>query len=237
MRNPIKMLVVLLSLLNATSSLAVQINSFHDHHTLPFIISAQELTHIVVKGDRIRTVRGNEGTYAVNLNDNDGTVFIKPTAAYQAQPFSIFISTAQGWTIPLFLTPRQLPSDTIIIQPELKKVALRTIVTDKADTTTEMLLTLMQAMVQHKAHEGFTASFGKAIVSLKNPVLQVERVARYTGSTLECEILHVSNRSTHALTFPFEQLILPNTKAIAAESLTLLPGHSLVVYRVQRYEY
>ena len=236
MHNFFKSLLILVGVLNVTSCSAVQIKSIQDHHTLQFIISAQELTHILVKGDRILTVRGNEGTYAINLNDSDGTVFIKPTTPYQAQPFSVFITTTQKRTIPLFLTPRQLPSDTIIIQPELKKVALRTAVTEKADFYSATLLTLIQAMVQHKSYEGLTASFEKAIVSLKNPVLQVERVARYTGSTLEGEILHVSNHSPRTLTFPFEAFMAPGTIALAADSLTLLPGHSLVVYRVQRYE-
>jgi type-F conjugative transfer system secretin TraK len=236
MRNGMKTLLLMLLLLHYTSSSAVQIESFRDHHTLKFIISAQELTHILVKGDRILTVRGNDGTYAVNLNDSDGTVFIKPTTAYQAQPFSVFISTAQGRTIPLFLTPLQLPSDTLIIQPAREEIPRQTAVTEKAESYTTMLLTLIQAMAQRKEYEGFTVSSEKAVTLLKNPTVRIDRVAHYTGTPLHGEVLHISNRSTHVLTFPFEPWIVRNTKALAAESLTLLPGHSLRVYRVQRYE-
>ena len=235
MRNGMKTLLLLVLLLHYTSSSAVQIESFRDHHTLKFIISAQELTHIVVKGDRIQTVRGNEGTYAINLNDSDGTVFIKPTTEYQTQPFSVFISTAQGRTIPLFLTPRQLPSDTLIIQPE-RAVSVQTGINEKAESYASLLLTLIQAMAQRKDYEGFTVFSEKPVTLLKNPTLHIERVTHYTGTPFHGEVLHISNRSTRVLTFPFESLIVSNTKAIAAESLTLLPGHSLCVYRVQRYE-
>jgi len=59
---------------------ALQSITIGDNQTKNVTISANELSRIFVKGDRVLNVRGVEGAYILTKDAVQGQIFIKPTA-------------------------------------------------------------------------------------------------------------------------------------------------------------
>ena len=215
------------------STQAVQIKSFTEPHMLSFTVSSQELTHIIVKNDRIQTVRGNEGAYLINVDSQRGTLYIKPTPAYQSLPFSIFLSTEQGRTIPLLLKPAQTPSDTLIIQPRTPSPDLYH--KEKAEPYTQTLIQLIQAMARNK-EDKFVTLKEPTKIAIGQSLLEVMRVKRYSTAQLDGEVFILTNHSSKTQLVPIATFILPLTAVLAWQSTLLLPGQSQALYRVSRHE-
>src|SRR5580658_6668200 len=96
---------------------AMQVKAVKDNEKVDATISARELSRIFVSGDRIQSTRGLNGAYELMKDENQGSIFIKPAPFYQHHGFNLFVTTEQGHTYNLFLTPKNFPAETIELKP------------------------------------------------------------------------------------------------------------------------
>ncbi len=94
---------------------AAQIRTLDEMKTLYISISGQDLTRITVKGDRILHVFGNTGDYALETDESQGQVFIRPTQQESKKPFSLTLTTEKGRTQDLRFAPKDQPAEALVL--------------------------------------------------------------------------------------------------------------------------
>jgi conjugal transfer pilus assembly protein TraK len=194
------------------------------------VISDRELNRIFVANDRILAVRGIDGAYLLNKDENQGEIFIKPSAIYQARAFSIFVTTEQGHNYNLILVPVNIPARTIELKPLTgSKQAERW---ERDGDYMEIIASLMTAMVNAKTPDGYAL-----IVPHKEQVavfdeLKIVVTLVYSGKYLRGEVLSVTNESKHAVYLDERQFYHPNVRALALIEHNLEPKSKTLLYRV-----
>lgn len=117
--NPKSLLLFILLFSSAVH--AAQIRTIDEMKTLDISISAQDLTRITTKEDRILNVFGNTGDYVLETEESQGQIFIRPTQQESKKPFSLTLTTEKGRTQDLRLLPKDQPAEALILNPADEK--------------------------------------------------------------------------------------------------------------------
>ncbi|HZW61148.1 MAG TPA: type-F conjugative transfer system secretin TraK [Candidatus Babeliales bacterium] len=231
MRN-FTLVFILIYILGATTSFALQIKAIKDNQTVSAKISAKELTRIFVSGDRIQSTRGVNGAYELIKDEKLGAVFIKSSPFYLHKPFNLFVTTELGHTYNLLLTPMDIPAENI----ELKPLSPSMIVASRWERNLpylETLIRLMNNMVNEIKPEGY------AVIDLPNikpkglpSGLTMQLVTIYRGGHLQGEIWRLKNTCRNTLYLKPREFFQDNVRAISLESETLRCLEETYLYRV-----
>ena len=231
MRN-FTLVFVLIYILGATTSFALQIKAIKDNQTVSAKISAKELTRIFVSGDRIQSTRGVNGAYELIKDEKLGAVFIKSAPFYLHKPFNLFVTTELGHTYNLLLTPMDIPAENI----ELKPLSPSMIVASRWERNSpylETLIRLMNNMANEIKPEGY------AVIDLPNikpkrlpSGLTMQLVTIYRGSHLQGEIWRLKNTCRNTLYLKPREFFQDNVRAISLENETLRCFEETYLYRV-----
>ena len=136
------------------SCFALQTVSISDNRTQKITVSAQELSRIFVKDDRIQNVRGLEGAYILTKDAVQGQIYIKPTPPYQATPFNLFISTENGRNFNLFVTATEISGQDIQIKPSTPSKAVED--WEKSSEYSQILIKLITSMINGEDLSGYS---------------------------------------------------------------------------------
>jgi len=221
---------IILFLLHATSTFALQVKRLKDNQTAFFKISAKELTRIFVEGDRIQSIRGLDGNYQLTKDNINGAVFIKPI---QQKPFNLFLTTEEGHNFTLLLTPISIPAEVIQLKP-LSPIKSKAEKWEKNSPYVSAIIELITGMANQSFEpEGYTVVHVNAEKPIKIPSgmsMRLETI--YQGSYLQGEIWQIKNlycRSTKIRKHEFYQR---NVRAIALKDVALNNCSSTYLYRV-----
>ena len=213
---------------------ALYIKPIADNQMAALVISNHELTRIFVANDRILAVRGVEGTYLLNKDENQGEIFVKPTPLNQGKAISLFITTEQGHNYTLLLAPADIPARAIKLTPTGgSKLAERW---EKNGNYQELIINLITAMVNGKVPDGYALSVPKKLVPIKFKLISVTLNAVYSGKYLRGEILVIENKSTVNIALTESQFYQVGTRAIAILQQNLPPKATTLLYRVMSNE-
>lgn len=189
--------MVLLCVFVSLQSHAFEIKPAKDNAMLDVSISSNSLNRIFVTTDRIVETYGIEGSFKIEKDEEQGSVFIIPTAFYKSSPFNIFIKTEHGHHYALHLKPADIESQTIALKPLSPATiqAKRWEISSPYETT---LIDLIKDMVIEKTPEGY------AVISLgydqptqtKHP-LSFRLMTIYRGDRLEGQVWQVKNNAAH----------------------------------------
>lgn len=95
---------------------AAQIRLAESDGEIAGIVSMREVNRIAVQDDRIRAVAKTPNGWAVEHDDITGDVFLIPQQVKEKSPVNLFITTEGGHTFQLLLSPRDIPSEQILIR-------------------------------------------------------------------------------------------------------------------------
>jgi len=209
---------------------ALYVKAMADNQTAALVISQRELTRIFVAQDRILAVRGLDGAYLLNKDENQGEIFIKPTPLYQHQAISLFITTEQGHNYALLLVPADIPARTIQLKATTgSRLAERW---EKNNNYNELMLTLITAMVNHQAPDGYVVFMPRKIKAIKVGKIWVSINQIYRGKYLRGEVLRLENRGASQAELRETQFYQVGTRALALRETVLPPRAATWLYRV-----
>ena len=86
-------------------------------------ISQQGLTRIKVQDDRILHVFGNAGEYVLEIDENQGQIFIRPTPleGTPLKPISLTLTTESGHTQDLRLVLKNQAPEALILKTDTSR--------------------------------------------------------------------------------------------------------------------
>lgn len=93
-----------------------QVLTIDGNSRLEATISRDYLNRIAASNDRITQIFGDEATYAIQVDENKGQIFIKPSEANGLKPISLTIITESGQVQDLNLKPGDNGASTIVLK-------------------------------------------------------------------------------------------------------------------------
>ncbi len=148
-------IVYLLIIMSALTNMAMaaQYKKAKDGAEITAHISARELTRILLEGDKIKRVVSASQVVILDHDPERGDLFIGSAFGKINEPVNLFITSALGATYQFLFTPKDTPSEQIIIRnPDF--ISAKAAANDKAPRKEE-LSSLMRAMITGETLAGF----------------------------------------------------------------------------------
>lgn len=227
-----KLSIIILFLI-ANSAFALQVKSVKDNQSVSAKISIKELSRIFVSGDRIQATRGINGAYELVKDEQQGMIFVKPTAFYGNRSFNIFVTTEHGHTYNLLLIPMDIPAESIQLKPASPSIKLADR-WEKNSPYVDLLIKLMNSMVNDEHPTGYAVIPVKGEI-YRYPEFTMQLVSVYKGNHLQGEVWCIKNCTRKSVYLKPNQFFQRNTRAIALEDETLRFGEETYLYKVNNH--
>lgn len=214
---------VLLTLLPVTVS-AAQNKTAEDGDEITADISRSDINRIKLIGDRIRSVKANNGELELSQDDKLGEIYVRPTNLAEKKPINLFVMTEQNFTYKLLLFPKSIPSEQILIHNEL--VVNNTDLDVSKNTRSgyqQQIIALMKAMHHHKKINGYEIKVAKKKIDLGNN-LEIKRISTYRNANFFGEIYLVKNDGDQIVNLEENVFYRNGVRAVKIENPNLLPG-------------
>lgn len=104
------------TLLYGTAVFASQAIALNPDKRLKAVISSDSMNRFGVANDRITQVFGDQEAYEVQIEENTGQVFLKPTQENGNKPLSVTLITEAGVTQDMTLEPQMRDATTVILK-------------------------------------------------------------------------------------------------------------------------
>lgn len=200
-----------------------------DQRRIEALISNREINRITVVHDRIRQVFGADGTFAHEVDEEGGQLFIKPLKPQQTKPIHITIVTENGLTQDLKLTLADIDAETILLkQTEPSSISE----TDKQPLIYhEALIQLIQSMGRGEDKQGFQKSEEGEDRAYPNG-MQAKLRIRYQGSLWQGSVFDLYNASGSAVELKEQDFAQSGDLAAALQTHRLNPQSCTRLYVV-----
>lgn len=228
-------LVFLASLLFSAQVFALQVQTAIEGVPLDFDIAQQELTHIKVENDRIKSVKSATEQLVLEPDEEQGHLFLRPLAKVtpsvpdeQPECLQIFIITEQGKTIGLRLHPQDIPAESISIKTDVEVELPQTVLTPE-----DSMIELMQALLNQQILEGYTVDRKLESTIPIFLELPTQQIALYVGKSWMGLALRIQNTTRKTLLLEERHFYTPGVRAVALSQKKLRPRQSTTVYMVR----
>ncbi len=192
-------------------------------------IALNQLNRIQVFEDRITQVFGDDNTFSVETDTDNGQIFIKPK---DEKPIFLTIITENGASIDLALNPIEAEAQTLVLKTT---APLQHSSEDKTEPFINPIVHLMAAMHQGSAIDGFTRLKASKQEFLESLTLELRSI--YQGKGLQGEIWEVKNTTNRTQDLTETQFFTePEVAALALKALVLEPNASTKLFKVKTHE-
>lgn len=173
-------------------AIAAQMLPLTSENRINVKVSQKDMNRIGVEGDRIAQVFGGSGSIAIETDNTQGQIFVKPMDT-SYHPISLTLITESGLIQDLLLLPVDIPAETIVLKTAKKKQS-QAHLTHKALLQGE-IKELILAMAEEKEITGYEKRAISKSIPVWNDVQLIERQS-YKGSHFHGLVLEVKNLST-----------------------------------------
>lgn len=228
----LKTSLVLLPLLLSNPACALQILDAKDGETVLGKISQKEVTRISFERSRIRKVTGNAGEFALEKDEEKGTIFIRPASPDSTKPINLFVSSERS-TVALLLQPVDTPSDSIVIREGRDPLA--TSRAEKSGFHVRTLKNLLLAMASDALPEDMEVREPAQQLALW-PGVRLTLQREWVGTGIVGEKYQLANIGKIDLNLVERDLYKAGVMAVSLETAILRPGEAtnLFVIRERR---
>ena len=202
-------------------------------------ISRSSLSRVSIDGGRITNVKWIDNELEIEKDGDSGQVYVR---ALTSKPSSLFVTSDEGRTYLLILSPTGKQSDSIVINLRAKQQYEQNAVDSRpriqAVTTTSgayahSIKQLMLGMIRGNAGGmGISASHIYETVPLWAEVLFV-KTKQYTAADMQAEAYTLTNTSGSILTLREQEFYKRGVLAVTVIKQSLQPGESTDVYIVK----
>lgn len=217
---------------------AIQSFTVRDGQTITAVMSSRELTRVSVAGaERLERVWAPAGHLQVQPDAAHGDIFIRPAPGAPAS-LSFFVRDTAGGTYTIIAQRRDVPSETIRLEPQRRAVRPGTKPPrQRPFTSVDAIKRLMLAMALNQETAGFTTERHETPVPLWKET-RILLTNTYTGFHFTGRVYQIRNISAHPLTLHEQEFIrlVPNIRALALRGFTLPSGDATFLYVVSDHE-
>ncbi len=224
----------------STTAHAAIIKNLDEMKVIEIPVSQDELTRIKIQDDRILHVFGNAGEYVLEVDENQGQVFIRPTlldeiGSKTSKPISLTLTTEEGHTQDLRLIPKdQAPQALILKSDNTVKQEIATEKRASAPLFREEVEALIQALTEERIPLGYK-EMPSSLTNFHEPYLLVRELQ---GEILRGLTYRVQNKASDRVVLSEPELAnelkLNGIVALLISKKTLNPGEETDVYVVAR---
>lgn len=230
-----KIFVLLLNVLFISQVYATQIKGVIDNETVTAKISSLDITRIIVQGDRIKTLKGIKGAYTRENDENNGEVYLQPTALYQNAAFTVLIETEKKRHFTLLLTPVSVPGGTLMLVPKGvgREDAARF---EEASDYQTTLSHLVRVMATDMVPEGYSVrEVDNKILYHFGNIATLRLKTIYQGLHYQGQIYELTNTQNCQIKLDEKQFYRKGISAISLENVTVAPHGKIKLIRVVSY--
>jgi type-F conjugative transfer system secretin TraK len=208
---------------------AAQVLVMKEQERLEAQVSAKDLNRLQVMSERIASVFGAKGTFALEQEEVKGQVFLK---IHDSAPpkMDLSIITESGLTQDLTLHIKSIPGQTILLKPSPK--APTSDLWGSVTRFSSESVDLIKAMATTQEDSGYQRQRLLKPLNLWRDV-DVILVEIWTGEGLEGHVYLIKNSGLHEKILHEQHFrVSPNVRAVALQARRLKPGAVLKVYVV-----
>ena len=221
-------LYLILTFLFVSQLKALQIREVVESAEIQANIARGDLNRIKVAHDRISKARANAGYATIEFEASTGEIFLR-TSNKRYSPVSVFLTTEKGFTYKLLLTPKNIPSEQIILR-NLATVSDHVEAIKKSDYK-GVIAKIYKAMVQSQGIEGFE------VISLNeriyfNSQFKARIKAKYQSDLFQGLIIKVKNHRDEVLELDENNFYQDGVAAIRIGQRVLAPTQETEVYLI-----
>ncbi len=226
---------LVLGLCAAYDARAAQYKTAIDDGVVEAVVSAKDPSRLSVYGDRISLVsRKKEGSgFSYRADKQSGDLFISidpPQPGEKPKIVNFFIVTEKGHTYQLMLTPKDIPSEQIILRnPKMGEQAA--VAWEKRTPYVDTMTRLIGAMIRDETPRGFTVKASDDEFTMGEDLRLVRRRV-YIGGVSRGEVYEVTNSGDAALTLSEAAFKRQGVRAVSLSSTTIKPKGTALVYVV-----
>jgi type-F conjugative transfer system secretin TraK len=207
-------------------------------------ISQDGLTRIKVQDDRILHVFGSAGEYILEVDENQGQIFIRPTlldeiGSKASKPISLTLTTEEGHTQDLRLIPKDQASEALILKADN---TIKQEIEKEKRASAPLFHEEVEALIQALSSERIPLGYKEVPISLTNFHEPYFLVRELQGETLRGLTYRIQNKTSDRVVLSESELDINLRQgfgghkviAILISKKTLNPGEETDVYVVAR---
>lgn len=228
-------LLIIASLLISSSSYALDIKPIKDNASVDITVSDNSLNRIFVTNDRIIETYGIEGAYRIEKDEEQGSIYLIPTAYYKTKAFNLIIKTEHGHHYTLNVKPVDIKAATIALKP-LSPAKEQAKKWEVGSPYENVIIALIKAMSIGKSPDGY------AVIPLGNTqkpevksnlALMLKTI--YRGDYLEGQIWSVKNMSKSDISLIYNNFHGHQVRAFYLDKTFLKSNEEATLYWVKNH--
>ena len=230
---------LVIGLLASTAAHSAIVRPLDEMKVLEVSIAQDALTRIKIQDDRILHVFGNAGDYALETDDEQGQIFIRPTPqasfeGVESKSINLTLTTEAGYTQDLRLTPKNQTPETLILQlnRDLDQEVEKRF--SSAPLFREEIEELILACRENRIPLGYK-EVPLSLETLQGPSLLTREIQSQKLRGLTYRV-HNNTKESIVLSEPklAKELTLNAVVALSIVNKTLTPGEETNVYVIAR---
>jgi conjugal transfer pilus assembly protein TraK len=229
-----RLLLAALFLTASYTALAQQLIHVRDGETAVASISMTDLTRIRMSSGRIVKVRGNDGEVVIEIDKNRGELFVRPLAVQK--PVNLFLTSDSGSTFVLLLTPKAIPSDTLVLREGWTGQSASNAATDGESMSAGYqpeIKHLVVAMARGDMPRGYhVQEINRKVRLWKNTLFTLER--EYQGRNYVGQLYSLTNTGADPIVMAEPEFYRDGVMAVSVERMQLTHNQSTNVYIVRK---
>lgn len=194
-------------------------------------ISSKEVNRIAFEGDRIKSIFKSDGDFTYDNDEQNGEVFIRSERDGSRKPLSFFVTTEQGGTYQLLLTPADIPSTSVILRPINLNVAEARAWEGEAPYQAT-LAQLLKAVALGQPPKGYVQDFKTETLSLGGSLV-ARRLARMDGANYRASAFRIVNQSAEPVEFSENQLFRKGVLAVSISAPVIPAKGQITAYLIE----
>lgn len=194
-------------------------------------ISSKEVNRIAFEGDRIKSLFKSDGDFTYDNDEQTGEIFIRPERDGSRKPLSFFVTTEQGGTYQLLLTPADVPSASVVLRPVNLNMAEARAWEGEAPYQ-QTLAALLKAIVTGQPPKGYVQDFKTENLRLGD-FLVARRVARMEGANYRATAFRIVNQSSEPAEFSENQLFRSGVLAVSISAPVIPAKGQISAYLIE----
>lgn len=222
-----KCLPVILFMLSGQALSATTV-AVTDNEVQKIHLARATYNRIAIKDSRILSIKGENGNYDLQTDEQTGDVYLKPQTTKQ---FDLFITSESLEHYQLIVLPDEKATQTVLLKPKNKEIHMNNIKKDSLPYV-EKIASLMKIMYSNKTSEFYKTSLLSEKPYSFQRDFKIKRVALYRGHDLTGEVLQVTNKQKQTKEIMPSEFAISKVIAVSALSTILKPKASTIIYRV-----
>jgi type-F conjugative transfer system secretin TraK len=228
-------LLIITSLLISLPGYAFDIKPVKDNASVDITISNNSLNRVFVTTDRIIETYGIEGSYRIEKDEEQGSIYLIPAAYYKTKTFNLFIKTEHGHHYTLNVKPADIKAATIALKP-LSPAKEQAKKWEIGSPYENVIIALIKDMSIGKSPDGYAViPLGNTQKTEVKSNLALTLKTLYRGDYLEGQIWIVKNIGKSNISLSYSNFHDQRVRGFYLDKILLKSNEEATLYWVKNH--